>query len=194
VGLANELVFDSWSNELVALWKQVEQFWRIRDEQFSKTEQRTSPVKIPNFRRKVFDRANEMMRLLDDMGEPVPTFISIFIILLFSHRFYPPLYSFAHQIVMWSEGLRIFAANKAAIAFFGRSAEEMTNAPLGYEGFALMSPLKGFFSLFAFMKMTKKMKRGTGTQKKMPSRATMCSDSSIWFTSMTPPSSVVVWQ
>eukprot|EP01102_Stenamoeba_stenopodia_P003932 TRINITY_DN14064_c0_g1_i2.p1 TRINITY_DN14064_c0_g1~~TRINITY_DN14064_c0_g1_i2.p1 ORF type:complete len:506 (-),score=92.59 TRINITY_DN14064_c0_g1_i2:180-1697(-) len=95
-----------WTPELIAMWIKTEEFWKYRDEMFLKLEQKASPVKIANFRRKIFTKANKLMQLLNDMAEPM---------------------------VMWSEGMRIFAVNKAAIAFFGRSAEEMTNAKLGYE-------------------------------------------------------------
>jgi len=36
-------------------------------------------------------------------------------------------------MIIWSEGMRIYAVNKAAQAFFGRSSEELTNAKFGYE-------------------------------------------------------------
>lgn len=44
--------------------------------------------------------------------------------------------SFDHlsdPIIIWTEGLRIFGANKAACAFFGRSHDELCNVYAGYD-------------------------------------------------------------
>lgn len=91
-----------WSEQLIAMWSKVEEFWSFRD----KLEPPHLRNNVTPFRHQVKNRATAVMNLLNDLSEPM---------------------------LIWSEGLRIYAVNKAAQAFFGRSAEEMTNAKLGYE-------------------------------------------------------------
>eukprot|EP01102_Stenamoeba_stenopodia_P016963 TRINITY_DN600_c0_g1_i3.p1 TRINITY_DN600_c0_g1~~TRINITY_DN600_c0_g1_i3.p1 ORF type:complete len:586 (+),score=115.46 TRINITY_DN600_c0_g1_i3:277-2034(+) len=96
-----------WSPELITMWTKVEEFWRYRDDQFLTEQQRAKEVQVAKgFRLEVISRANGIMQLLNDMAEPM---------------------------IIWSEGMRIYAVNKAAQAFFGRSTEEMTNSQFGYE-------------------------------------------------------------